>query len=212
MAKLHKLAKISNKMVEGKHNKQVFFRDIIKGFTGYKIKAYPKHVTEDLEEICIRTITLANNVMNFNEASSKIGLKFEEHYDKVINNTRRWSSWSPKTKLNANLSSGYPDTVAIRRRKWSPFKTKMYIEIKTASITALESSAPSFSWQNSIHGKIKESLPHILVSFVRDGHKFVGFKIVDLHNLKVGIEVKAVTGNKNVYANVISSSALKKPQ
>ena len=199
---LKKLAKVSNRLVGNKDNKQVLFRNIIEGFTGHPIKRYPNSITDDLSKICQRAMKLANKSMNFKEESNKIGTKFEQYFEQSVKNTYRWKSWSPKTTLNKHLSSGYPDSVAMRRRRFTWFKTKMYIEIKTASKSSLDSSAPSFSWQNSIHGKIQESLPHVLVSFIRDGGKFIGYKIVDLYNLRVGIEVKAVTGNKSIYMNI----------
>ena len=203
-----KLAKASNKLIQGGSNKKMLFRHILKDFTGHTIKPLPvfkRSMIKELRKICEKTILEANKDMNFNDSSTKIGSLFEKYFDKAVNKKRRWSSESPKTLLGKNMASGYPDLVVTRKRRWIPANMAMYVEIKTMSETAKTSSAPSFSWQNSINAKITRTLPHILVGFSKTDKEFTGYELINLEDLYVDIEVKAITSNKYIYnpSNII---------
>ena len=199
------MAKASNKLISGGSNKKVLFSGIIEQFTGHRIKPLPiytKHLIKELAIICEKAMVYANKDMDFTNASNKIGSLFEKYFEQACNESRRWSAESPKTLQGKNMSSGYPDLIVRRRRKHISFMSnEMYLEVKTMGIGSIGATAPSFSWQNSINAKISKSLPHLLVSFMRDGEKgFVDYKIVNLEDLYVDIEVKAISNNKLVYS------------
>ena len=200
------LAKASNKLISGGSNKKVLFSGIIEQFTGHKIKplpVYTKYLIKELSTICEKTIVYANEDMDFTNSSNKIGSLFEKYFEKACNESSRWSAESPLTLQGKNMASGYPDLIVRRRRKHVSFlSNEMYLEIKTMGVGSVNATAPSFSWQNSINAKISKSLPHMLVSFIRDGEKgFIDYKIVNLEDLYVDIEVKAISNNKLVYSH-----------
>jgi hypothetical protein len=185
----------------------LYFRDVIKAATGYEIKPFNE---DSLKVITIIDNLLKNNLNHLsNFAQTNYIGRANELVHTIEDELRKNLSAIPKLKCgkpylaNGNLqSTGYPDCLIEMG------KVKIYADVKTFQTKTIESTLRSFFYQPTNKSKIHFNAPHIIIGFETESlggdnkspFKLVGYKLIDLYELKVKFKAEFNAGNIEIYS------------
>lgn len=185
----------------------LYFRDVIKAATGYEIKPFN---TDSLKVIATIDNWLKNNLIhlsNFAETNyigraNELGNTIEEELRKKLSAIPNLKCGKPLL-TNGNLqSTGYPDCLIEMG------EVKIYADVKTFQTKTIDSTLRSFFYQPTNKSKIHFNAPHIIIGFETESlggdnkspFKLVGYKLIDLYELKVKFKAEFNAGNIEIYS------------
>jgi len=90
-------------------------------------------------------------------------------------------------------TAGYPNIMVERRGK------TYYVEVKLAEAGKLDSNLRTFYYEPVELTKVKRDASHIMVGFIHENKKPIGFKLVDLSKIKVNLKSEFNANNKELY-------------
>jgi hypothetical protein len=162
------------------------FPVVIERSTGHKVLPLTEEDKEVIEEIYEAAKKVTEECKNKNWGK-----------DTRVNEIHNELTKRLREKLNGKRpegkEAGYPDIEIERRGK--PY----YIEVKLAGKKQLTSKFRSFYYEPVELTKVTKDAPHILVGWGHEGKKIRGFKIVDLHKIKVRLKPEFNTNNPEIY-------------
>jgi len=94
----------------------------------------------------------------------------------------------PESKM-----AGYPDILIERNDR------SFYIEVKLAEVEQLNSSFRTFYYEPVELAKVTRDAVHMIVGFVHERKRVVGFKLVDLSRINVSLKNEFNANNKEIY-------------
>lgn len=185
----------------------LYFRDVIKAATGYEIKPFN---TDSLKVIATIDNWLKNNLIhlsnfaqtNYIGRANELGNTIEEELRKNLSAIPNLKCGKPLL-ANGNLqSTGYPDCLI------EIGEVKIYADVKTFQTKTIDSTLRSFFYQPTNKSKIHFNAPHIIIGFETESlggdnkspFKLVGYKLIDLYELKVKFKAEFNAGNIEIYS------------
>lgn len=163
--------------------KEISFANIIEKTTGCKV-----FVLED-DEIVTELYDASKKVLNEVQDldySSKRPNEISNDLDRRLR--EKLGGKMPKGKF-----AGYPDIIIERKKK------NFYIEVKLASINQLGSRLRSFYYEPVKVAKVDKDAFHILIGFLHQNKRILGFKLVDLSKINVSLKNEFNANNVEIY-------------
>lgn len=186
---------------------ELYFRDVIKASTSHNIEPFNQ---ETLTVMAVVENWISNNFTNLsNEVVNEYNGRANELGNFVEKKLREGLSKIPGVKCvrpslaNGKIqSSGYPDCLI----EINGFK--VYADVKTYQTKTCDSNLRSFFYQPTNNNKIHFEAPHCIIGFETESlggdnkspFKIIGFKIVDVFNLKVKFKAEFNAGNSEIYS------------
>lgn len=162
---------------------RISFTYIIERTTGCRV--FPLEDKNVVNEIYEASNSILRDVKDFdytkkrpNEISNDLDRRLRERLNGVI----------PEGKM-----AGYPDILIERNGK------NFYIEVKLSEVNQLDSSLRTFYYEPVKVAKVRRDAVHVMVGFVHERKKVVGFKIVDLSKINVTLKNEFNANNREIY-------------
>ena len=102
-------------------------------------------------------------------------------------------------------TAGYPNIMIERRGK------TYYVEVKLAEVGQLDGNFRTFYYEPVELTKVKRDASHIMVGFIHENKKPIGFKLVDLSKIKVNLKSEFNANNKELYKREAVIKSYQKP-
>jgi len=161
------------------------FSHVIEMTTGHKVLPVTDSDREVIDEICAKAKEVLEDVKNEdfrairpNEISNRLEAMLRDKLGGEI----------PEKK-----AAGYPNIVIERGGKC------YYIEVKLAGVDQLNSNLRAFYYEPVELAKVTRDACHIMVGFIHQEKKVIGFKVVDLSKINVNLKSEFNASNPELY-------------
>lgn len=164
-------------------SKEISFAYIIESTTGCKVfRLDNDEIVSELFDASKKVLSEVQDFDYSNQRPNEIGNDLDRRLrEKLVGKL-------PKRKF-----AGYPDIIIERKKK------NYYIEVKLANINQLGSRLGSFYYEPVKIAKVDKDAFHILVGFLHQNKRILGFKIVDLSKINVSLKNEFNANNVEIY-------------